>query len=71
MFPEISIYKFVKPSNMDSQLLKESVFPFLELTSEIDANSGKHAFFGLDEFNFNNFRLHAYKLQSRFRSYQF
>lgn len=27
-FPEISTYKFVKPPDMDSQLLEESVFPF-------------------------------------------
>ena len=55
-FPEISTYEFVKPSGMGSQLLEESVFPFLESASELDANSGKFAFFTLDGFNLNDFR---------------
>lgn len=62
MFSEISIYEFVKPSDMGSQLFKKSVFLFLESASKLNANSGKHAFFALDVFNFNDFRLHTHKL---------
>lgn len=65
IFSEISIYKFVKPSDMGSQLFKKSVFLFLESASKFNANSGKHAFFALDGFNFNDFKLHTHKLQLR------
>lgn len=68
MFPEINTYKFVKSLDMGYQLLEESVFLFLKLASELNANSGKHAFFALDRFNFNDFRLHVHELRSRFQS---
>lgn len=35
---------------MGSQLVEESVFPFLESASELNANSGKFTFFVLDDF---------------------
>lgn len=41
---------------MSSHLFAKSVFLFLELTSELNANSDKFAFFTLDEFNLNDFR---------------
>lgn len=44
-FPEISTYELVKPSGMGSQLLEESVFPFLESASELDANSEVFLFY--------------------------
>lgn len=65
-FLEINTYKFIKSPNIRLQLLEKFVFPFLELASELNANSNKYAFFILNRFNFNNFRLYTYKLQSKF-----
>lgn len=43
-------YEFVKSPDMGSQLVEESVFPFLESASELNANSGKFTFFVLGDF---------------------
>lgn len=68
MFPKISNYKFIKPLYISFLLLEESVFLFLEPASKLDINNGKYAYFVLNRFNFNDFRLHTYELQSKFQS---
>lgn len=57
------IWYVSQPRVMSFHLLAKSVFPFLELTSELNANSGKFAFFTLNEFNLNDFRQNIHNLQ--------